>query len=72
MKASHSRKNTNDIVINYERARDDGLSVYFGPHSRGITFVASKFAVVSFLYTGIVPSMLFQRNNSEFRGEKRH
>ena len=40
--------------------------VYLGPDSQEITIVASKFAVVSFL----VPSMLFQRNNFEFRGEK--
>ena len=36
------------------------------PDSQGITFVASKFAVVSF-----VPSMLFQKNNSVFRGENK-
>ena len=40
--------------------------VYLGPDSQGITFVGSKFVVDSY-----VSSMLFQRNNSEFRGENK-
>ena len=48
--------------MSYERAMDDGLLF-----NLGITFVANKFAVVSFLCA----SMLFQRNNSEFRGERK-
>ena len=42
--------------------------VYLDPDSQGITFVASKFAVVSFL---CVLYAAFQRNNSEFRGENK-
>ena len=40
--------------------------VYLGPDSQGSTFVANKCFVVSFL---CVLDMLFERNNSEFKGE---
>ena len=37
--------------MNYERASDDGYCLFrsLGPDIHGITFVASKFAVISFL-----------------------
>ena len=41
--------------------------VYLGPDTRGVTFVASQFPVVSKLGS-YMPSMLFERNNSVFRG----
>ena len=40
------------------------VMVYSDPNSRVITFVASTFFVGSFL-------CVFQRNNSEFRGESK-
>ena len=51
--------------MNYERGRDDR---YFDPGTQGIvTFVASKFAVVSFL-CGLDP---VSKKISEFRGENK-
>ena len=44
------------------------MDVYLCPDTQEITFVASKYAVVSSLGA----SVLFQRNNSEFGGENKH
>ena len=49
--------------MKYEGARDAGSWFIWR-----IILVASKFAVRFLLY---VPSMLFQRNNPEFRGENK-
>ena len=35
--------------MKYERAKDDGLLLFGSPDTGEITFVASKFSVVSFL-----------------------
>ena len=44
------------------------MFVSFGPYTQGITFVARILAVIIFT---LVLSMLFQRNNSEFRGNNK-
>ena len=49
--------------MNCESARDDGLLFIWALIPRELRFVASKFVIVN--------SMLFQRDNSVFRGENK-
>ena len=52
--------------MNYESARDDGLLLVW-PDPQGITFVASKFAVLNFLRRSlkeIIPSLEAKISNN--------